>query len=105
MAIANSQNARWRTVNGPSELRSIRLTPWRALEGRVGFEPTTSRLKEPVGAAAEVRQRPGLSVKGELWAGLRPPPFAGEDASEAATSRSPGHHLGGSTGVKPTLYG
>jgi hypothetical protein len=44
-------------------------------------------------------------VKGELWAGLRPPPFAGEDASEAATSRSPGHHLGGSTGVKPTLYG
>jgi hypothetical protein len=27
------------------------------LEGRVGFEPTTSRLKEPVRAAADVRER------------------------------------------------
>jgi hypothetical protein len=30
----------------------------RGLEGRVGLEPTTSRLKEPVDKFTEVRQRP-----------------------------------------------
>ena len=39
----------------------------------------------------------GLSVKGGLWAGLRPPSFAREDASEAAISGRPDGHVGGST--------
>jgi len=44
-----------------------------------------------------------LSVRSSDVAHRRPPLFAGEDASEAAKSGSPGHHLGGSTGVVATL--
>ena len=44
-----------------------------------------------------------LSVRSSDWAPLRPPLFAGEDASEAAMSGSTGHQLGGCNGVEAEI--
>jgi hypothetical protein len=44
-----------------------------------------------------------LHVRAFDLAPCRPPLFAGEDASEAAMSRPPDHHLGRATGPRPAI--